>query len=324
MIKVSLLFFSVLTLFCYMIPGFILRKSRLVEDSFAKALSKYTLYVAQSAMLLHGFITKFDPKVFQGLCLVFVISLCIHIMFYLLAKGMFRKTPDKVRRVLQFGMIFSNAGYMGIPVINDVFGSEYTIYATIYIVWFNVLVFSLGRLIYTDDTKYIFSKKAVLNPAVIPIAIGIVIYLTGIGGYVQDAISGSGFGNHILKILYDIVTVLKNTVAPISMIVIGARLSDIKFGGVFKDKYLYPFIFIRLFFFPALVWVLLRICFALGWIDQTILSIVVILSATPAAAVTTMFAELYDGDSPYAGKLVAITTILSVISMPIVSLLLTI
>lgn len=324
MVKVSLLFFSVFTLFCYMIPGFILRKTRLVEDSFAKALSQYTLYLAQGAMLLHGFITPYDSKVFGGVCLVFLFSFLTHILFYVLAKQMFRKAPDRVRRVLQFGIIFSNAGYMGIPVINDVFGPEFTIYATVYVVWFNVFAFSLGRLIYTEDKSFISVKKIILNPAVIPITIGLVLYLTGAGGWIQATMATGGFGGQLLKILYEIVTVLKSTVAPASMIVIGARLADIKFGGILKDKYLYPFVLIRLFLFPALIWAILRLCYAFGLVDQTVMSILVILSSTPAAAMTTMFAELYNGDSPYAGKLVAITTVLSVVSMPIVALLLTI
>ena len=235
---------------------------------------------------------------------------------------MFRRAEDRLKKVLRFGVIFSNAGYMGIPVISDVFGSDYVIYATVYIVSFNIFAYSLGRLIYTNDKKYISVKKIFINPAVVPIGIGLVIFLTGGGGWFQSHLSDSGILGEGLSLIYNILTVLKNMVAPASMMVIGAKLADINFKGIFKDKYLYPFILIRLFLFPAIMWAIMRICLVFGIIDSTSMAIVLILASTPAAALTSMFAELYDCDAVYAGKLVAITTVLSVASMPIVALLL--
>ena len=100
------------------------------------------------------------------------------------------------------------------------------------------------------------------------------------------------------------------------------RLADVDFKGVYKDKYLYPFILIRLFALPAIMWAIMRVLLGFGIIEANVMAVILILNSTPAAAITTMFAELYDGDSPYAGKLVAITTILSVATMPLVALLL--
>lgn len=322
MVKISLLFTSVLTLFLFMIPGFILKKTRLVDNGFAKTLSVFTLYVAQVAMLIHGFINPFDKEIFIGICQVFCLAFLSHAVFYILARQMFKKAPDKARKVLQFGVVFSNAGYMGIPVINDVFGDELTIYATIYIVWFNIFAFTLGRLIYTDDKKYISIKQAVINPAVIPIIIGIIIFVTGLGGWIKDTMQQETVLGQGVELIYNFLTVFKNMVAPASMMIIGAKLADINFSGIFKDKYLYPFILVRLFVFPAVMWAVMRVLLAFGIIDSTVMSVIFILSSTPAATLTTMFAELYDGDSVYAGKLVAVTTVLSVITMPIAALLL--
>ena len=318
----SLLFISVVTLFCYMVPSFILRKTNLVGENFAKILSVITLYVAQVAMLIHGFILEFDRDVFLGLCKTFVLAFLCHIIFYIIAKQMFKKSPDNLRRVLQFGIVFANAGYMGIPVINDILGPEYTIYVTVYIIWFNVFGFSLGRLIYTDDKKYISVKEIFLNPAVIPIVIGLLIYVTGLGGTLLSCVGGNGFINQAVTIFYNVLTVLKNMVAPVSMMVIGARLADTSFKGLWRDKNVYIFSIMRLLLFPLIIFIILRALFAFNIIDKTVMTIVLVLASTPAAALTTMFAELYNGDSAYAGKLVALTTLLSVITMPLVSLLL--
>lgn len=307
-----------------MVPGFLLRKTKLVDQSFAKGLSVFTLYVAQAALLLHGFFREFDAVVFKGVCLVLLMAIITHVLFYLMATSLFRKAPDRTRRVLQFGLMFSNAGYMGIPVISDVFGSEYTIYATVYVVCFNVFAFSLGRLIYTEDKKYISLKEAIINPAVIPIIIGFIIYLTGGGGWIQRTIVRTDFLGQAVNLIYNVISSLKDMVAVTSMMIIGIRLADIDFKGILKDKYMYPFVVLRLFLFPAVIWALMRILHMIGLIDETVMSVVLILCSTPAAALTTMFAELYDGDAPYAGKLVALTTVLSVATMPIVALLLSI
>lgn len=308
-----------------MIPGFILRKLNLVGDTFAKNMSVFVMYVAQVAMLIHSFIFHFDAKVFEGIVWVFVLSLATHIVFCVLSVSMFKKAPDKLKKVLRFGVIFSNAGYMGIPVINDVFGSEYVIYATIYIVWFNVFAFSIGRLIYTGDKQYVSIRQAIVNPAVIPIMIGLVLYLTGVGGWVQDAVNSNttDVTTQTVKVLYNVLTVFKNMVAPASMLVVGARLVSAKLKELFTDINAYKFLLVRHFFFPAVCWGIMKLLSLAGiFTDPSVMAIVLILSSTPAATNTTIFAELYNGDSTYAGKLVALSTVISVVTMPIVALLL--
>lgn len=322
MINISLLFISVMTLFLYMVPGFVLKKTGLAGEGFAKALSVYVLYIAQGAMFIHGFIVRFDPAVFEGIVKVFILAFVAHLLFYLIARGLFTKAPEKLRRVLRFAVIFSNAGYMGIPVINDVFGDEFTIYASIYVVWFNIFAFSLGRLIYTDDKKYISAKKMLINPAVLPILFGMLLYLTGAGGWIQSVLGKDGFVPSLITMLYNVITVLKGTVAPLSMAVIGAKLADVKLGAAFKDRYLYRFLAVRLIAFPVMMWGIMRILVAFGILNGDLTAVVLILCSTPAAALTTMFAELHDCDAAYSGKLVAVSTLVSIATMPAVALLL--
>lgn len=323
MVKISVLFVSVVTMFCFMIPGFVLRKLKIAGEGFAKNMSVFVMCVAQVALLIHGFILEFDVQVLKGIGWVFVLSLVSHILFYVLAMGMFKKAPERMKKVLRFGVIFSNAGYMGIPVVSDVFGQDFAIYATVYIVWFNVFAFSLGRLIYTGDKRYISFRQAIVNPAVIPIIIGLVIYLTGAGGWIQAQLSGTGALSEAVKVVYNVLTSFKNMVAPASMMVVGARLVDVKLNGIFNDKYVYRFLFVRHILFPAVIWAVMKALMLTGVLTDTVaVAVTLILSSTPAATNTTIFAELYNGDSAYAGKLVAISTIVSLVTMPVVALLL--
>lgn len=322
--SISSLFFSVLKLFCFMLPGFVLRKLNLVNANFAKALSVLTVYVTQGAMFLHSYIVEYNPEIFKGILLTFVISLCVHLLFYVMAKQTFKKAPEEVRKVLHFGLMFSNAGYMGIPVVESVFGPEYTVYVTIYVIWFNVFTFSLGRLIYTGDKKYMSIKEAIVNPAVIPILAGIVLYFTGVGGWVQNMLSQPTLAGETVSAFYSVLTALKGLVAPMTMMIVGVRLAELDFGGIFKDKKVYIFTALRMLVFPTVVWLLLKPLNMFGVVDMTVMSIVIVLASTPSAAATSMFAELYGGDKVYAGKVVAITTLMAIITMPIVALLLNI
>ncbi len=322
MIKISLLVVSVATLFCYIAIGFILRKVKLAEDAFAKNVSVMVIYVGQTAMLLHGFLIEFDATVFKNFCWAFVFVFLIHAMLYVLVRGLFKKAPDKIRSVLRYGIMFSNAGFMGIPVIADVFGNDYLIYATAYAACFNIFSFSLGRLIYTNDKKYISVKKLFINPGFIPVALGVILYATGIGGWIQAQLGQPGFVSQTTEVLYKVCGVCKELVAPASMLVIGVRLADIRFKGIFKDKYLYPFLLARAFLCPMLVFLLLKPFHLLGVFNDAVLSTLIVLSATPAASATTMFAELYGADSVYAGKLVALSTLAAIITMPVAALLL--
>lgn len=322
MIKISLLITAVATLFVYMLPGFILRKTKIADDKFAKNLSNVTLYVAQVCLLLHGFITAFDMTVFKNMLITFAVVFVIHIFLYFFAKGMFKKAPDGIRKILRFSLVFSNAGYMGIPIINDVLGADYTVYASMYVVVFNIFVYSLGRLIYTEDKSYISVKKMIINPAVIPIAIGFVIYVTGLGGYMQSAALETGFLAEASRLIITVISSLKNLVAPLSMMVIGVKLADIKFKGIFRDKYMYIAVATRLLILPTIIFVGLKGLNLVGFLPVELMSVVLILCSTPAAAVTTMFAEIFNLDGTYSGKIVAINTVLSIVTMPLIGLLL--
>ena len=107
------------------------------------------------------------------------------------------------------------------------------------------------------------------------------------------------------------------------MVLIGLRLAEIDFRGILRDKQMYWYLVLRLLISPALIWGVMRLCTLVGLLNDGVVMTVILLSAaTPAATATTMFAEKYDGDSVYASKLVSVSTILSLVTMPTVALLL--
>ena len=332
-VSIGLLIVSVATLFCYILIGFVLNKTRLAGKDFASSISVFVVYGAQIAMFIHGYIAPFDANVFRGMIAVFILSFVIHGGAYLIGAKLFSRSPEKIKSALIFGSVFSNAGYMGMPLISDVLGEEYLIYATIYLVWFNVFAFSLGRYIYSGDGSYIKPLRTVLNPAVVPITIGLIIYVTGLGGWLSEmsARDASGvllhndFLGNAVSILVGVIDSLRRIVAPATMVIIGCRLAEVKPKGLFADKHLYAFLAVRHFMFPILAFLVMKPFEMLGILDTTVMSVVLVLASTPAASATSIFSELYGKgrtDSAYAGSIVAVSTLLSIVTMPLVALLL--
>ena len=113
-------------------------------------------------------------------------------------------------------------------------------------------------------------------------------------------------------------------VAPISMLIIGLQLANIDLKGIFKDAAMYKYLVLRMLLIPAMVWGVLKCASLLGYSDPTVMTVILICSATPAATATSMFAEIFDGNSTYSSKIVSVSTILSLLTMPLVALLLNI
>ena len=333
--------FNVGLLFIMMIPGIIINKCKLADGAFGKGISNLVLYVAQPALIFLAYLKEYSYTVLINSLVVLLLSVIAHGIFCL-ALLFFRKTTDDRQRMLRFATIFSNAAFMGIPLITAVLGAEYTIYASIYNITFNMFLWTLGVHICTagntlDDGTVLKSeaspKKALLHPVTIAAALGLVFFFLPIHSYVPEIIDKS-------------LNMVANLVAPLSMLVLGLRIAEIDLKGAprvkknedadaknadcntpktpsfFADINLYVFIGLRHFIMPALVIGAIALLKLVGLpIDSEITTVVVIMASAPAASSAAMFAEKYDCDAAYVSKLVAFSTIISIASMPLMSML---
>ena len=324
MIDPIILIEQVAVLVLIMIPGFLLAKCNLVTDNFGKSISNVILYAAQPALIIMGFVSvDFNTDVILRMVMVFILALISHILFYLLGLVVYKNAPDKMKRVLLFATVFTNAGYMGVPLLEALFAREFpeiAIYGSVYISAFNIFCWSLGCYIYSKDKKYISVKKIILNPATISTLVGLAFFILSAFVPVREAVIVPLFRQDGL--VRSFVVNMKGLVAPLSMLLIGFRFASLKLRGVFKDKYLYICIFVSLFVVPLIAFLLTKMVSWLGiYTDALALSVILVSTAAPAATATGMFAEKFDGDAPYASLIVSVTSVLCVISMPIVSLL---
>jgi len=328
-----LLIYRVGILFFMMIPGIIMKKCKLVPDGFGKGISNLVLYIAQPALIFLAYLRAFDKNIFINCLWVFLFSVIAHALFAAVALLCFRRAPDGRRRMLRMTTIFSNAAFLGIPLISAVLGAEATLYATVYNITFNLVLWSLGVFICTvgkdtdadGETDSIHhtgklmlrsSLRALIHPVTIAAAIGLIFFFLPIHKFVLPADENS------LAFFHDGFAMLRDLVAPLSMIVIGLRLADMKWRGAFKDKHLYLFLALRHLLLPLAVFGVLMGVSLLGIpVSYEVKFVVLILAAAPAASSATMFAERFDCDATYASRLVTISTVLSIVTMPIFTIL---
>jgi len=323
---------NVAILFLMMIPGIILKKCRLIGDGFGKGISNLVLYIAQPCLIFLAYVGPFDKSVLLNSLWVLLFSLIAHSIFALAAFNLYKKSPDCSKRMLRFATIFSNAAFMGIPLIAEVIKSPSAlIYASVYNITFNLFLWTMGVHICTaerdhdndgdvDECDRAISKKhsaaslkrALLHPVTLAAALGLVFFLTPFDSYLLKA-----------TVVIDGLQMLKNLVAPLSMIVIGIRLADINFKGFFTDKSLYLFLAMRHFLLPLAVAGVCKLIMLTGFIDTNVYLVTVIMASAPAASSATMFAEKYDCDAAYVSKLVSVSTILSIATMPLVLMIAT-
>lgn len=325
---------NVAILFIMMVPGVIMKKCSLCSDTFGKGISNLVLYIAQPCLIVYAYLSceASFSDIWLGCLMTFVLSFVAHIIFTAVALPVFKKAPDGACRMLRFATIFSNAAFMGIPLIQAIIPDPTaTIYASIYNITFNLFLWTLGVKLCTDGLEDMHNdencecheqlckasavsiKKVLLHPVTLASAIGLVLLILGINNSTLHSIK--------LDIVSDSLLMLKNLVAPLSMVVIGLRLAELDLTGFFKDIYMYIFLLLRHLALPAVTVVTMKLLSLFLPISDTVSLVIAIMASAPAATSATMFAEKYDCDAPYVSRLVTVSTILCIATMPLIVML---
>lgn len=329
------LIINVAILFIMMVPGVIIKKCSLAQDGFGKGISNLVLYIAQPCLIVYAYLSctaKFSD-IWLGCLMTFILSLIAHVIFTAVALPVFSKAPDGACRMLRFATIFSNAAFMGIPLIQAIIPDPTaTIYASIYNITFNIFLWTLGVKLCTaklddmhndedcecheklSDASGISVKKLLLHPVTLASVIGLALLICGVN---EGVLKSAG-----LSIISDSLLMMRNLVAPLSMVVIGLRLAELNLKGFFNDVYMYVFLVLRHLALPAVTVLVVKLLSLVMPISDTVALVIAIMASAPAATSATMFAEKYDCDAPYVSRLVTVSTILCIATMPLIVLML--
>ncbi|MFP4199019.1 MAG: AEC family transporter [Halanaerobium sp.] len=298
---------QIISLFLLIAVGYFLRRNKHLDKKETGAISKLLLDLIIPAMLISSLQIDITAKMlgdFTDLFLYWIAFYLLLIGLAALISKLFPISTDK-KIVLKFFLIFGNVGYMGLPVIDVIFPENGIFFGSIGVVVFNIFLWTYGaNLFLRGNDKKKISLRDIFNNGVIAIIIGLFLMLTGIK--LPDSIMTA-------------VDMLAEATFPLSMLVIGSGLAQIKISGIFKDLNIIAYSTLKLLIIPAAALVILNYF----RIDDPIRTILVLQIAMPAAANGVIFAERYEGNYVFAAECLFLSTLMAALSIPAISFLTT-
>lgn len=282
-------------MFIYMSIGYLLTKVKLIDAEGTKSISNLLLYVILPATILYSFSSSVGTdktlsvlySVFLGTVILLLAMLVAHLIF-------------KNNAVLNFSAAFSNAGFIGIPLINEVLGTDAVIYAAGMIAVLNVLQWTYGQWILSGDRRTVSVKSVLGNPLLISFLLGLAIFVAQV---------------HLPNLIMKALSGLNGMNAPVAMIILGVYLSEIKFREIFTDLRSWKCSFIRLIVIPVITAIVLRfICH-----NEVIIGRSLMLAASaPIGANVAVYAKKLNKDYSLSVRGICLSTVLSIITIPMI------
>ena len=281
-----------LVMFALFICGFILTRKGVINSERRKGMSDLLIDLFLPANIICAFLTGISRDVFAEAFQVLVIALGIQIISYLLGLVLYRKEVNGRRMVLRYATICSNAGFLGNPIAEGIYGMEGLVLASVYLIPQRIMMWSSGLAVFSGSSDKIKTlKKVVTHPCILACVLGMIMMVTG--AQLPPGLDGA-------------VTSVGNCNTAMSMMVIGMILADIDLKD-FWDWTVVKYTVHRLVIIPAVVYLVCRML----PLSKTVLGLCVLLAAMPAGATTSILAEKYQVDSPFATKMVIFSTLLS-------------
>lgn len=294
---------QVLVLLVLMGVGFLCGKIQMFHDESISHLSTFALKVVGPCAILNSFRRPYDPEMFQSMIIVIGLAIACHVLFILAANFLVHDPDLRTQRVKRYGVIFANCGYMGLPLQQVLFGADGVFYGACWIAVHQILTWTYGLVVISGDKKEISLKRIFTSLGILANISGIIIFITS---------------TELPFFIGDPVELFSHLNVPIPMVISGYFLAKADLLSIWKHTDYYFTIALRMVILPL-------ICIGIMYVVQlflptntTMLVSCVVDAATPIAAAATMFGTLYKQDSETAANLVSISTLLSVLTLPVI------
>ncbi len=309
--KITLL--NVFIIILYIIPGFVFGKTKKIDIAHLSSFSMLLVYVCMPLMIISSFLSMGDyvKEDFIQMTIFFFVSLLIQLVFFIILYLILRKKYEDARiRIFNVGSMLGNVGFIGLPIIKAILPtySIVSCFSCVYTCSMNLLVFTIGVFAITKDKKYISLKKALLNPASFGLIIALPLYLLNAHKYIPTELQSA-------------ISIFGKMTTPLCMIILGVRLSQANIKNMFNNIFIYLNILTKMVIFPILAYFSVKYIKDLSYEFK---ASILVLSAVPAASMVLNLAELVHQEEELSANVVLITTLASVITIPLVTLLLNI
>lgn len=297
---------QMLVLFLMMAAGYAANRCGIMTKESEQMASRLIVNITCPALIINSVTTSTRLDNTAALLAILGAAAAYFIGMPFVCKGFTRllRVPGERAAEYESMLLYSNLGFMGIPVANSVLGSESILYLSIFMAMFNISVFSYGTMLMRKSMGAAggVEFKKMVNPGTVSAVLAILLYLLDV---------------HLPDILLQPVASIGNITTPLAMLVIGSSLARQPIGKVLREKSLYPFTLLRLLVLPALT------LFVSRWFvpDKMLVGILVLVSAMPVASNIVMICSDMGKDAAYISKGVFFSTVFSVVTLPLVSVL---
>ena len=290
-----------MVLMVYMAVGFICAKKDIIDQHAKQKITDLILNVALPCMIFASFNEPLTAEVIHDAEMVLIVAACITFLSYFGGQVLYSRFPDAKKRILRYSTLVNNSGFIGMAMVDSIYGAEGLFYASIFIIPNRIAMWTAGISIFTTASLKEGLKKVLLNPCIIAVALGLVREFTGfpLPDFIDSAIAGIG-----------------DITSPLSMFIIGTMLVGISLGSMIEPSILY-LSFIRLIALPIIALVVLNL---IG-LPPMLAGISMILTGMPAGSTTVLLAVKYGADPDFASRCVVTTTIISLVTVPLLMFL---
>lgn len=305
----TITFSNVLLTLCYMLPAYLLCKCKKAVADHLPTLSAILVFFCSPCLITNSFLSiKPTPEILLEMGLFFVVTLTLQVAFI---GGMYlflRKRYDDARvRILNVGCIMGNVGFFGLPVISAMLPNnpEVACFSAIFSISMNIISYTMCVFCLTRDKKYMTPRAAILNPSVLALCVAFPLMLLEAGSFLPT-------------VALSAINLLGRMTTPLCMIILGIRLATVPLRVLVTNKMVYLVSACKLVVFPL---------FAYGVVYFLPLSAafkasILVLCATPCASMLLNLAELHRSETKFCANCVLLSTLLSIVTLPVLSLLL--
>ena len=289
-------------LFTLMAVGYVCRRRGLFSDAFVKGAVNLLLLVVTPCLIIHVFQRPFTKELLANLGMALAAAFFAHGVGLLFAETCFRRVDEMRKGILKFGTVFSNGGFMAIPLEYALLGAEGAFYGAVYVVVFNLLCWTYGLKVMCGHLKDLDKRILFVNPGTIGITVGLPLFLTS---------------TTLPQLIGEPIRYLSELNTPLAMIIIGYYLADARFSAYFRCAPALVASGLRLLVIPSIVLAVLMMIRGFG-LDPVMAVALTASASAPVAAMDSMFAAKYGKDVDLSVGLVSVTTLISIITMPFI------
>lgn len=292
---------QIVSMFIIIFVGAVCYKVGMIDKNGNKVLSAIVLNVVNAALIFNSYQKEFDKSLAMGLLYTVILCAVSYIIAIPVSYAIIGRKNNDYFNIERVSTIYSNCGFMGIPLINAVLGDAGVFFASVYVTVFNIMLWTNGLMIMTGKTEIKGMAKSLITPCLIAVVVGLLCFFANI---------------RVSQNVYNAIGFIADMNTPLAMLVAGVTIAQTNLLKAFTNLRIYFISFVKLILIPMLV--VLSFYLFKNVVEYNIIMTVIIATACPTAASGFLFAIRFGGNELYASEIFGVTTLLSAVTLPLI------